>query len=79
MIEALAYYYDMICKIIETMETGYYRAVWEDRLERIKRIQAKLEESIGYSRVKQLEICKIRKRDRYDDIGEDAFVIASRR
>ncbi len=78
-IEALADYYDMTGKIIETKETGYSRAVWEDRLEKIKRIQTKLEESIGYSRDKQIEICKKRKRDRNDDIGEDAFVIASRR
>ena len=78
-IEALADYYDMAGRIIETMETGYSRAVWEDRLERIKRIQTKLEESIGYSRDKQIEICKKRKRDRNDDIGEDALVIAFRR
>lgn len=78
-IEALADYYDIANKRIETMEVGYHRAVLEERMERIKRIQGKLEESTGYSRDKQIEICMKRKRIRDDDIGEDAFVVASRK
>ena len=49
-IEALADYYDIANKRIETMEVGYYRAVLEERMERIKQIQGRLEESTGYSR-----------------------------
>ena len=78
-IEALADYYDIANKRIETMEVGYYRAVLEERMERIKQIQGRLEESTGYSRDKQIEICMKRKRIRNDDIGEDALVIATRR
>lgn len=78
-IDALADYYDIAGKSAETMETGYARAVWEERLERIKRIQTKLEESTGYNRDGQIEICKKPKQARNDDIGEDALVIALRR
>ena len=49
-IDALADYYDIAGRSAETMETGYARAVLEERLERIKRIQTKLEESTGYNR-----------------------------
>lgn len=78
-IDALADYYDIAGRSAETMETGYARAVLEERLERIKRIQTKLEESTGYNRDRQLEICKKPKRARNDDIGEDALVIALHR
>lgn len=78
-IDTLADYYDMTSKNVETMGTGYPKAAWEDRLKRIKQIQTKLEESTGYNRDKQIEICKKRKQVRNDDIGEDALVIMSRR
>lgn len=78
-IEALADYYDIVSKDVEMMETGYSKAAWENRLERIKKIQTKLEESTEYNRDKQIEICKKRKSVRNDDIGEDALVIMSRR
>lgn len=78
-IDALADYYDMTSKNVETMGTEYPKAVWEHRLKRIKQIQTKLEESTGYNRDKQIEICKKRKQVRNDDIGEDALVIVSRR
>lgn len=78
-IEALADYCDIADKTIETMETGYSKAVWEERMERIKQIQGKLEESTGYSRDEQIENCKKRKRVRNDDIGEDALVITVQR
>lgn len=77
-IEALADYYDMAGRNVRAMETGYPKAVWEDRLEKIKKIQAKLEESVGYSRDGQLEICKKRKPRGNDDIGEDAMILAVR-
>lgn len=78
-IEALADYYDIIKERVEAMEIGYPKAVWEDRLMRIKKIQEKLEESLGYNRDKQLEICKKRRFSRNDDIGEDALVLAARK
>lgn len=78
-IEALADYYDMVSKYVEEIDTGYSKAVWEHRLERIKQIQSKIEESTGYSRDRQLEICMKRRSSKEDDIGEDALVLASRR
>ena len=77
-IEALADYHDIASAKTRTMETGYAKAVWEHRLERIKEIQTKLEESVGYSRDGQLEICKKRKPRGKDDIGEDAMILAAR-
>lgn len=78
-IEALADYYDIVSRNTETMETGYAKAVWENRLRKIKQIQTKLEESTGYSRDKQLEICMKRKPMKDSDIGEDAIALACRR
>lgn len=77
-IEALADYCDIAGENIEMMEIGYSKSVWEDRLERIRQIRTKLEESIRYSRDDQLEICKKRKKIG-NDIGEDALVLASRK
>ena len=53
-VEALADYYDMADKIVEAMEMGYPKAAWKNRLERIKQIQTKIEESTGYSRVNRV-------------------------
>lgn len=78
-VEALADYYDMAGRIVEAMEMGYPKAVWENRLERIKQIQIKIEESTGYSRDGQLAICMKRKPRKDDDIGEDALVLAARK
>ena len=80
-IDALADYCDIVGRNVETMDTGYPKVAWENRTERIKQIQTKLEESIGYDRDKQLEICNKRKRkqSKDDDIGEDALILASRR
>ena len=60
------------------MENGYSKAVWEDRMKKIKKVQAKLENSIGYSRDGQLEICMKQKARKDNDIGEDAIVLAMR-
>ncbi len=46
------------------------------QMQRIKEIQTKLENSIGYNRDKQLEICMKKKSKKDDDIGEDALVLA---
>lgn len=78
-IEALTDYYDMAGRYSRTLETGYVKAVWEHRLERIKQIQTKLEDSIGYNRDRQLEICMKRKPKMNSDIGEDVLVLASRK
>ena len=78
-IEALADYCDIAARNVEAMEAGYAKAVWEIRLERIKQIQTKLEESTGYSRDRQLEICKKQKQQRDSDIGEEAMVLAIRK
>ena len=77
-VEALADYYDMTDKIVEAMEMGYPKSAWKNRLERIKQIQTKIEESTGYSRDGQLEICMKRKPRKDNDIGEEALVLALR-
>lgn len=76
-VDALADYHDIVSRKTEGMD-GYAKAVWEVRLERIKQIQAKLEQSIGYDRDRQMEICRKRRPPKDDDIGEDAIVLASR-
>lgn len=78
-IEALADYYDLAGRQIETMESVSSKAFWAYRLERIKQIQTKLEMLTGYSRDEQLEACLKRKSKKDDDIGEDALVLAVRR
>lgn len=75
-VDALADYYDMAGEIVEAMEMGYPKAAWKNRLERIKQIQAKIEESTGYSRDDQFEICMKRKPRKDNDIGEEALVLA---
>ena len=77
-IDALADYYDIAIAKTEEMN-GHAKAVWENRLNRIKQIQTKLEGSIGYSRDKQLEICAKRKPKKEDDIGEDALIMAMKK
>lgn len=74
-IEALADYYDIASRDTETMKTAWAKAAWGNRLERIKQVQTKLEESTGYSRDKQLEICMKRKPAKDNDIGEDAMIL----
>ncbi len=77
-IDALADYCDIIDR--ETGEmSGYPRAAWEERMDRIGRIQAKLEESSGYSRDRQLVECMKRKPKKDSDVGEDALVMAVKR
>ena len=78
MIDALADYHDIASERVKEMENGYGKAVWEHRLGRIKQIQSKLEDSIGYDRDRQLEVCRKRKPEKDTDIGEDAIVLASR-
>lgn len=78
-VDSLADYCDIINGHIEGLEDGYAKATWMDRIERIGQIQGKLEQSIGYSRDKQLEECMKRKAKKEDDIGEDALVLAARR
>ncbi len=75
-IDALADYYDIISEKVTAMEEGYAKGAWEYQLQRIKKIQTKLENSIGYNRDKQLEICMKKKAKKDDDIGEDALVLA---
>lgn len=74
-IDALADYYDIIQKHAETME-GYTKAVWINQAERIKQIQEKLEQSIGYNRDKQIGICQKKRTKKQDDIGGDALELA---
>lgn len=77
-IDALADYHDIIQKNVETMG-DYAKATWINRAERIKQIQTKLEESIGYSRDKQIEVCQKKKSKKQDDIGGDALELAFNR
>lgn len=77
-IDALADYCDIIDREAEKM-SGYSRAVWEERLNRIGKIQAKLEDSSGYSRDRQLMECMKRKPKKDNDVGEDTLVIIANR
>ncbi len=78
-IDVLADYYDIASKKVIEMEGAYAKAAWEYQLQRIKEIQAKLENSTGYIRDKQLEICMKKKPKMDDDIGEDALVLAAKK
>ena len=75
-VDSLADYTDYISRETEKMEHGYGKAVWEHRIEKIKEIQKKIEESIGYNRDEQLVKCQKRKKSDNDDIGEDALILA---
>lgn len=77
-IEALADYYDIVSEKVNGMD-GYAKAAWTYRMQRITEIQTKLEESIGYYRDKQLEICMKKKPKKDDDIGEDALVLIAKK
>ncbi len=77
-IDALADYHDIVSGRVGLMEDPYAKAAWEYQLKRIKQIQGKLEESVGYNRDEQLETCKKRRHSNDGDIGEDALVLASR-
>jgi len=73
-VEALADYYDIASEKVDGMD-GYAKAVWGYHMQRIKEIQTKLEDSIGYNRDRQLEICMKKKHKKDDDIGEDALAL----
>jgi len=77
-IDALADYYDMVSEKVNGME-GYAKAAWGYQMQRIKEIQTKLEDSTGYNRDKQLEICMKKKAKKDDNIGEDALVLAAKK
>ncbi len=77
-IDALADYHDIVMEKVKTME-GYAKATWINRADKIKKIQTKLEESIGYSRDKQIEVCQKKKSKKQDDIGGDALELAFKR
>lgn len=79
MIDALADYHDIVSKDVETMETGYMKAVWEIQLEKIKKIQTKLEKETGYCRDEQLEKYMKNKQKKENDIGEDALALLAGR
>lgn len=79
MIDALADYHDIVRSKVSGMAEGYAKAAWEDQLARIKKIQTKLEDSTGYSRDKQLEICMKKRAAKSNDIGEDALMLLFKR
>ncbi len=76
-IDSLADYYDIVIRNVNEMD-GYAGAAWKDRLEKIKKIQARLEDSVGYNRDRQLEKCMRQKSRNVGDIGEDALVLAAK-
>ncbi len=78
-IDTLADYYDIAGKKVETMETGYTKAVWGIHLEKIKRIQTELEKSTGYCRDEQMEKCMKNKQKKDNDIEEDALALLAGR
>lgn len=78
-IDALADYCDIISGHVRAMETGYPKAVLEQRLDKIQQIRVKLEESIRYSRDRQIEKCMKRRFKKESDIGEDALALITRR
>lgn len=57
--------------------------VWEARMQyykdRIRKVRAKVEESIGYSTEEHWERCKKKKETKDSDVGEDALVLAMQR
>lgn len=75
-VDALADYYDYISMKIDEMPHGYNKAVWENRRDKIKAIQSKIEKNIGYNRDEQLIKCQKSRSTRQDDIGEDALIMA---
>ena len=75
-VDALADYYDYISIKIDEMPHGYNKAVWEIRRDKIKAIQSKIEENIGYNRDEQIIKCQKNRPAKQDDIGEDALVMA---
>lgn len=75
-VDALADYCDYISRKIDEMPQAYARAVWEIRRDKIKAIQSKIEENIGYNRDEQLIKCQKRRPVKEDDVGEDALIMA---
>lgn len=78
-VEALADYYDIASEKTAEMPDGLKKALWEDRLARIKKIQRKLEASIGYDRDEQITICQKKRGQSNSDVGEDALTLLSRK
>ena len=74
-VDALADYHDYISMKIDEMPHGYNKAVWEIRRDKIKAIQSKIEEKIGYNRDEQLIKCQKHRSTKEDDIGEDALIM----
>lgn len=59
-------------------KTGYEQAVYKYQAGRCRKIQKKLEESLGYDVQKSIEKCAKKKGKKNNDIGEDALVLAIR-
>ena len=78
-VEALADYYDIASEKTAEIPDGLKRALWEERLKRIKKIQRKLEASIGYDRDEQIIICQKKRGQDNSDVGEEALALLSRR
>ena len=78
-IDALADYADIVAEKTQIMPSSYGKAVWENRLQKIKNVQKKLEDSIGYNRDKQLENCGKKKLSKQEDVGSDALELAARK
>lgn len=76
LVDALADYRDILQRNAEGME-AYPKAVWLERVNRLGKIQKKMESSIGYDREKHLETCGKRRRST-GNIGGDALSIAVR-
>lgn len=77
LVDALADYRDIISRNAEGME-AYPRAVWLERVNRLGKIQQKMETSIGYDRERHLETCGKRSKRSTGNIGGDALSIAVR-
>lgn len=59
---------------------GYEQAIYEYHAGRCKKIQQKIEESMNYNVEQAIEKCRKKKgKEKDDDIGEDALVLAARR
>lgn len=71
-IDALADYSDGMVSLINKMKT-VDQAFWLERMRRIKGIQKKWEQAIGYDRDKQLEKCRHIQSKKKDDIGSGAM------
>lgn len=75
-------YTDLLMAYIEEYKDDTTKAVtvasYEIYVSRLKKIQIKIEDTLGYHVETAIEKCRKKAQKKYADIGEDALVLASR-